>query len=1024
MADDKTIHLRDKMAQLSGGGDRTTRLNNNDRMIRPGNISVSPQTSAGYQLNNIIYHSLKVISEGTGEAQVFQVEHQGRPYVLKLYYPEAHPNRQILNILKRVGRSGVLVELIDYGTYVDSETGEERDYELMEFAGGGSLIGFKLEKDADRLRGLAMQAAISLDFCHQNGIIHRDVKPGNFLFADEAQERLLLSDFGIAMFCLDPTRPSPSEQTRTPVYAAPELYQHVIDGIVEIDRKVDFYSLGLVLLYLWLGEDFIKGDERVFMKRKSRGDLPYPDDLPIEMLTLLRGLTIVDPAKRWGFDEIKSWYRGEAVAVEMSTNKEMNIVFSSAQRLVAHSAQELARFMRDYPALGIKYLYSGRITEWLYEYDLPDTAIEVDHVVEVNCPKNQQEGLRAAYYTIDPEMPYMLECGEEGEKTYLVECMTADDVIRAFRDHPVTKEGRRMLTDFGFLAWFSHREEPVIYEELKTIIQAGTDNVFDVIFTLNKRISFHLYFPDEADKPDYCFSAKQIAEYITGRMASAYYRQKYADPLTGEGVEQPEDTLKRLFAYFKSKGWIDAITWVKSCFEFDSQENREKCSNYPIAVATYRGIKGLGFSPYYLFPNCGKKVFAPEELADVPQAEIQVEIERGRLKEWLTIFYHEDPYIAFNEKYDFEKQVKAYLLKLKELYPAESCVLKYTAAKALVKKSIRHIDKCRTLFLNVRWLFTTLTMLPLLILGVFSVMKKFPIADTMLPLFPWKIFLAVFVGSAFWQFIISKFKYQALLRWGELRNVVLIYYLTFIVLHLIPDGYAWIYMLCVVIALIVHVIRTPLISVKIPSLTADRGFEIEELEPLYHAFKDAQPFQSTQKELNDKKASAFTKAARRFVRIIVPSMVLAWVLLIAYIYYHPTMSLIGGPKLPGYEHYSTMEGSYWRGLVDQQPVQLMLENVNAYSGEVEGDFSWGTKEDESIPVKGMLDMTEGKLTFEVAESGTAKLDGAYTATFNEGSTELTGVAQISKKGAEFFVHRQKGTFRLKTWWKSLDKITE
>ncbi len=1024
MADDKTIHLRDKTVRLSGG---VPRVSGGDKMGRPGTTSLGGGRSNGYQLNDFFYHSLRVISEGTGEAQIYQVEHQGRPYVLKLYYPEAHPNRQILNVLKRVGRSGVLVELIDYGVFTD-ETGVERDYELMEYAGGGSLADFNMGKDVDRLRKIAMQAAISLDFCHQNGIIHRDVKPANFLFADESQERMVLSDFGIAMFCVDPTHPNPSEQTRTPLYAAPELYQNVIDGIVEIDRKVDFYSLGLVLLSLWLGDDFIRGDERAFMKKKLKNDLPYPDDLPAEFITLLRGLTIADPAKRWGFDEIKNWYRGENVPLELNPNKEMNIVFSSTQRLLARSAQELARLMWEHSALGIKYLYSGRITEWLKEYDMPEVAIEVDRIVEVHCPKNQQEGLRAACHTIDPDMPYLIACESEDQKVYEVECVEPDDVIRAYRDHKFTPEAQKALSGYGFLVWFSTLDEPVVYEELKQLIGKGKgDMLFDVLYTINKRVSFNFYFPDEATRPDYCFSAKQIAEYVTGRMASAYYRQKFADTVTGEGMEQPEDTLKRLYAYFGSKGWTDATQWVQSCFVFDSPENQEKCSPYNIAIATYRGIKGLGYSPYYEFSGCKKRVFSPDELGSIPREEIKTEMERGRLKEWLTIFYHEDPYITFSEKYDYEKQVRAYLLKLKELNPEESCVVKYTAAKALARKGRVSIEKKKTIFQSVRVLLSLLTFLPLLMLLALCVLRKYPSWDGLLPLFPWPMFVAVLVGSGCWQFLLRKFDAAELFRWQELRNVLFFYYLSLGVFYFIPAQYGWIYMLACTVTLIIHVIRKPVISVKTPNLSTEKDFEVEELEPLYQAFKDEQvrSAQETRQALDAKKATAFTKATRRFVRIIVPSMVVAWALLSAYIYYHPNMSVIGGKKIAGYGQVVSLQDSYWKGLIDKDYIILTIDKVNAYSGQISGTLSWKELEDiSSHPLEGTVNPEEGTLTFELTGKETGKYLGAYTCTLNETGDELNGTLLIGKKELTFFVKRETVLTRLKDWWKTIENSEE
>lgn len=64
---------------------------------------------------------------------------------------------------------------------------------------------------------------------------------------------------------------------------------------VEIDTKSDFYSLGMVLLCLWMGEKEFKEREFELMKRKRTGDLPFPADLSGRTLQLIKALTAPQP---------------------------------------------------------------------------------------------------------------------------------------------------------------------------------------------------------------------------------------------------------------------------------------------------------------------------------------------------------------------------------------------------------------------------------------------------------------------------------------------------------------------------------------------------------------------------------------------------------------------------------------------------------------------------------------------------------------------------------------------------------
>jgi len=380
---------------ISSGVDRTER--DSGGIISSG---VGQVPTPAISLNEIVINGERYIITQqlatSGEAEVFLAKRGNDEYVIKLYYPSFTPKKEIIEKLKGLTHPDI-ISIIDYGWY------QNRFVEVMEYARGGSLYEKIPIKDPKFLKQIVKEVVNALEFCHSRGIIHRDLKPQNIFFRDSSQRDIVIGDFGISSVLEEGYSKRLTGQARTLTYAAPELFQS-IKGKTVIDKEVDYYSLGITLIHLWSGEEPFKDlGEYGVMRMKMDGRVEIPEDMPNEFKTLIKGLLVVNPAKRWGYKEVQKWLNGEVVPVEYEVIKEYPpFIFRKVgkEELVATDPESLADLMERHKELGKRHLYRRAISEWLknrnqYLY----TAIE--SIIEEEYPRDQRAGLIKAIYVLD-----------------------------------------------------------------------------------------------------------------------------------------------------------------------------------------------------------------------------------------------------------------------------------------------------------------------------------------------------------------------------------------------------------------------------------------------------------------------------------------------------------------------------------------------------------------------------------------------------------------------------------------------
>jgi len=145
---------------------------------------------------------------------------------------------------------------------------------VMEFVPGESL-----QQRLDRIGPLEVpdvlrigqQIARGLAAAHAQGLIHRDVKPGNVLLEKGIEERVKITDFGLARAADDASMTQSGVIAGTPLYMAPEQAQ---GGA--IDHRADLFSLGSVLYAMASGRPPFRAPTSLAVLKRVVEEAPRP----------------------------------------------------------------------------------------------------------------------------------------------------------------------------------------------------------------------------------------------------------------------------------------------------------------------------------------------------------------------------------------------------------------------------------------------------------------------------------------------------------------------------------------------------------------------------------------------------------------------------------------------------------------------------------------------------------------------------------------------------------------------------
>jgi predicted Ser/Thr protein kinase len=238
-----------------------------------------------------------------GMSSVFRAHDRllDRKVALKILHQQYSGDDEYVERFRREARAVAALSHPNIVTVIDRGDHEDKQFIVFEYVEGENLkrlIERRGPAPVSTALELGMQMARGLSFAHQQGLVHRDVKPQNILLNGDGRAKV--TDFGIAR-SLDVQHGMTQTGTvlGTSDYIAPEQAQGQ-----RVDEHTDVYSLGVVMYELLTSEVPFPGENFVAVAMRHINEPPPPirdkrPDVPPRVEAAIQKAMAKDPADRF-----------------------------------------------------------------------------------------------------------------------------------------------------------------------------------------------------------------------------------------------------------------------------------------------------------------------------------------------------------------------------------------------------------------------------------------------------------------------------------------------------------------------------------------------------------------------------------------------------------------------------------------------------------------------------------------------------------------------------------------------------
>lgn len=176
---------------------------------------------------------------------------------------------------------------------------------VMEYCSGGELKEY-IKKfgpmSGEKVYNVALQIVSGIRYCHNSGIVHRDLKLENILFSDSSYEVIKIVDFGISgMF---QGKSGERSNCGSILYIPPEMYTMKSN---QANPALDIWALGCIFYFLLTGtHPFMDTTRKDIIKKITKLNYqPLSRSIPLPWRKLVRNMLRLEPEKRWDMVRIQ-----------------------------------------------------------------------------------------------------------------------------------------------------------------------------------------------------------------------------------------------------------------------------------------------------------------------------------------------------------------------------------------------------------------------------------------------------------------------------------------------------------------------------------------------------------------------------------------------------------------------------------------------------------------------------------------------------------------------------------------------